>query len=331
MSKLIVVVGATGGQGGSVISAFLKDPNFKIRGITRNPDGEKAKALTAKGVEMVRADLNDKASLVKAFEGAYAIFAVTDFFEPFGITDAVAASELEYQQGVNMAVAASKTATLQHYLWSTLPYSYKLSQGKLTVPHFDGKAKVDEFIKNNEQLLSKTTFLYYTYYSSNLFFPMYNPIFIKSAGKYVLLNPGDPEKTPIASLGDHRTNAGIFAYSVLVNPPKNGGTYVKCSVEDFPSVGAYFAKWGSGSGRLASSQSTSVLQIPFEQYKALWPKWGDEMGVMMCFWEFMGEKSWSALPGDKMIHAYELMTETAKKELVTTENAFKALDWTPIL
>ncbi|KAK9242344.1 hypothetical protein V1506DRAFT_90375 [Lipomyces tetrasporus] len=47
MSKLIVVVGATGGQGGSVISVFLKDKNFKVRGITRNPDGENATALTA--------------------------------------------------------------------------------------------------------------------------------------------------------------------------------------------------------------------------------------------------------------------------------------------
>ncbi|KAK9384428.1 hypothetical protein V1515DRAFT_371106 [Lipomyces mesembrius] len=331
MSKLIVVVGATGGQGGSVISASLKDKNFKVRGITRNPDGEKAKALTAKGVEMVRADLNDEGSLVKAFEGAYAIFAVTDFNEPFATMDSEAAMEFEYQQGINIAIAASTTATLQHYLWSTLPYSSKLSHGKLTVPHFESKAKVDEFIKNDKQLLSKTTFLWYTYYASNLFYPVYNPIFIKSASKYVLLNPGNPERTPIASLGDHRTNVGIFAHSVLANPPKNGGTYVKCSVEEFPSLGTYFAKWGSGSGRLASSQSTSVLQIPLEQYQALWPKWGDELGNMMCFWELLGGNSWTTLPGDKMIHAFELMTETAKKELVTTEDAFKALDWSPIL
>ncbi|KAK9358846.1 NmrA-like family-domain-containing protein [Lipomyces starkeyi] len=330
MSKLIVIVGATGGQGGSVVSAFLKDKNFKIRGITRNPDGETAKGLIAKGVEMVRADLNDGVTLVKAFEGAYAIYAVTDFFEPFGKMDAEAAAEVEYQQGVNLALAASKTAGLQHYLWSTLPYSNKLSQGKLTVPHFDGKARVDEFIKKDTQLLSKTTFLYYTFYASNMFFPTYNPIFIKKAGKYILLNPGNPEKTPIASLGDHRTNVGVFARSVLTNPPKVGGTYVKCSVEDFPSLNAYFAKWCSGSGRVTSSQSTYVLQVSFEQYKDLWPKLGDELGIMMMFWELLGENSWNALPGNKMVHAYELMTETAKKELVTTEEAFKALDWAPI-
>ncbi|KAK9350596.1 hypothetical protein V1523DRAFT_69015 [Lipomyces doorenjongii] len=329
MSKLVVVVGATGGQGGSVVSAVLKDKSFKVRGITRNPDGEKARSLTVKGVDMVRADLNDESSLVKAFEGAYAIFAVTDFFEPFGKLDGDKAAQVEYQQGVNLAIAASKTASLQHYIWSTLPYSYRLSQGKLTIPHFDGKARVDEFIKKDKQLLSKTTFLFYTFFASNLFYPMYNPIFIKSANKYVLLNPGDPKKTPIASLGDHRTNAGIFAHSVLINPPKHG-TYVKCSVDDFPSMDAYFAKWGSSSGRVAASQSTTVLQIPLEQYKALWPKWGEELGIMMIFWELMGENSWSPLPGNAIVHARELMTEAAQKELVTTEEAFKATDWTPI-
>ena len=58
MSRLIVVVGTTGGQGGSVVSSFLTDPQWRIRGITRNLDSDKAKSLIAQGVEMVKADLN---------------------------------------------------------------------------------------------------------------------------------------------------------------------------------------------------------------------------------------------------------------------------------
>lgn len=83
--KLIVVVGATGatgGQGGSVISSFLKDRNWKIRGTTRNPKGE-AKALSAKGVGMVKADLDDLASVEKAFAGANVIFAITHYSDNF--------------------------------------------------------------------------------------------------------------------------------------------------------------------------------------------------------------------------------------------------------
>jgi len=69
MSKPIaVVVGATGGQGGSVVSTFLKDGTYHVRGITRNIHSEKAQALGKRGVEVVSGDLNDKASLVEAFK-----------------------------------------------------------------------------------------------------------------------------------------------------------------------------------------------------------------------------------------------------------------------
>lgn len=89
MSKLLVVVGATGVQGGSVLKAMREHSrhSFKIRGITRNTNSGKAKALSAQGIEMVAADLNDESSLVQAFQGASAIFAVTDFYETFRTGD----------------------------------------------------------------------------------------------------------------------------------------------------------------------------------------------------------------------------------------------------
>ncbi|OJJ33322.1 hypothetical protein ASPWEDRAFT_116058 [Aspergillus wentii DTO 134E9] len=68
MSKLLAVVGATGTQGHSVIDAALKDGKYRIRSITRNPSSEKATALSALGVEVVQADLDDEASLIKALE-----------------------------------------------------------------------------------------------------------------------------------------------------------------------------------------------------------------------------------------------------------------------
>ena len=61
-SKLLVVFGATGNQGGSVVESVLNDPRaaeeFKIRGITRDPSKANAKALAAKGVEMVSVSLS---------------------------------------------------------------------------------------------------------------------------------------------------------------------------------------------------------------------------------------------------------------------------------
>ena len=50
MAKLIAVFGATGTQGGSITRALLNEPSsFKVRAITRNPNGEKAQAIADLG------------------------------------------------------------------------------------------------------------------------------------------------------------------------------------------------------------------------------------------------------------------------------------------
>lgn len=98
--KIVVVFGATGNQGGSVINSLLSDSKtaneFKIRGITRDPSKANAKALEARGVECVAGDTNDKESLKHAFQGAYAVFAVTNYWEKMD-------AELEYNQGKSIA------------------------------------------------------------------------------------------------------------------------------------------------------------------------------------------------------------------------------------
>jgi len=66
--KLVVVVGATGGQGGSVIRRLLVDGSYQLRGITRNPQSKSSQELVSKGVEMVTADLNDVESVAVAFK-----------------------------------------------------------------------------------------------------------------------------------------------------------------------------------------------------------------------------------------------------------------------
>lgn len=177
-SKLIVVLGATGGQGNSVVEAFLTEKDYNIRGVTRQPQSEKAQALSKKGVEVVQADNNDEASLVKAFEGASAIFAMTDFIEPFAKHGAHKAIEIEQKQGENIARAASKTAGLQHFLWSTLPDGNTLTKGKFIVPHFEAKNRITRFIQNDKALLAKTTFLWFGFYAENLFYPIFTPIYV---------------------------------------------------------------------------------------------------------------------------------------------------------
>src|SRR3954467_4248311 len=109
--KVIAVVGATGAQGGGLARAILADPNggFACRAITRDPDKDKAKALAARGAEVVKADLDDVESLKKAFAGAYGAYCVTNFWEHLS-------GEKEKTQARNIADAA-KAAGVKHVIW----------------------------------------------------------------------------------------------------------------------------------------------------------------------------------------------------------------------
>lgn len=178
MSKLIVVTGATGLQGLGVIDALSANPDWRIRGVTRNKNSEKARKLVERGIEMVTGDLDHEDSLTNAFVGANAIFAVTDFYEPFGTGIGPEKSkEIEYNRGVNLARAAAKTATLETYFWSTLPAANHLTNGEIHVPHFDAKGAIDEYIKNDPALNAKTIFLLTGFYPLNFGYPPFTPIY----------------------------------------------------------------------------------------------------------------------------------------------------------
>jgi hypothetical protein len=111
-------------------------------------------------------------------QGAQAIFGVTNFWEHlFTGKSQKDSGEAEARQAFNLARAAAATSSLEHYIWSTLPSASKLSNGKMPVPHMDYKAEVDERIRKElPDLASKTTYLFFGYYPSNLaFFPMIKP------------------------------------------------------------------------------------------------------------------------------------------------------------
>ncbi|EJU01383.1 NADP-binding protein [Dacryopinax primogenitus] len=139
--KLVVVLGATGLQGGSVISALLSSPSYAVRGVTRDPSSSAALSLSGKGVHMVAGDLSSPSSLLSAFQGAWAVFGVT---LPFTAVP-------ELVQGKNI-VDACRAVSVQVLVWSSLSEAKKVSGGKYTkVKHWDEKAEVDEYIKSVQQ------------------------------------------------------------------------------------------------------------------------------------------------------------------------------------
>ncbi|KAJ0413467.1 hypothetical protein BJY00DRAFT_296830 [Aspergillus carlsbadensis] len=319
MSKLVVVVGATGTQGGSVVDALLADPSYRVRGLTRNPQSDNAQALAAKGAEIVTADLNDEPSLVAAFAGANVIFAITDFFEPAMKLGVEEGKKVEFAQATNMIRAAKQIPSLEQYIWSTLPNANALSKGKYSVPFFDNKSAVDDYIRRDEAFLKKTTFLYLTFFSTNVFFPVFLPIHIKTANKYIQILPAAPD-TPISSISNARHNVGVFARGVIKNRPA-GGSYVFGSVED-TTLQEYLATWGKATGISAAEGSTEVVQISLDKYKAIWPGYGDLMGEMIAFWGELRERSWETPLGTRPVRVQEFLDEADSKEVLSTFDAF---------
>src|SRR3954465_1458363 len=79
--KTILITGATGKQGGATLRHLAKRGGFKLRALTRKPEGEAARAGGALGAEVVAGDLDDTASLERALAGAWGVFAVENSWE----------------------------------------------------------------------------------------------------------------------------------------------------------------------------------------------------------------------------------------------------------
>jgi uncharacterized protein YbjT (DUF2867 family) len=170
MKRVVTVFGATGMQGGSVVSALLADGNFAVRAVTRKPNDPKALALAKRGVEVVQADATGPFErLVEVLKGSDAAYLMTNFWDP---------SEQATEKDIGMKlVAAAHKAGVKHVIWSTLPNVTKISNGKYDVPHFTNKAEVEEYIRELQSKSPKAfetvTFAAPAFYYQNFdfFFP----------------------------------------------------------------------------------------------------------------------------------------------------------------
>jgi len=201
-AKTIAVVGATGAQGGGLVRSILADRSgaFRARVLTRDPKSAKAQGLAKQGAEVVAADIDDPASLERAFAGAHGAFCVTFFWAHFS-------PEKEIAEARSMAKAA-KRAGVKHVVWSTLEDTRKrvpLSdnrmptlQGKYKVPHFDAKGESDRFFTEEGV---PTTFLLTSFYWDNFIHFGMGPK-KGSDGKLALTLPMADKKLPGIAAGD---------------------------------------------------------------------------------------------------------------------------------
>lgn len=107
---------------------------------------------------MPQADLNSKDSLRAALEASHVVFLVTNYWE-------TANPDIEITQGKNV-VDIAKEVGVQHLIFSSLLNVTKTSDGRLThVPHFDGKADIEQYIRDSGV---PATFYLPGYFMSNM-------------------------------------------------------------------------------------------------------------------------------------------------------------------
>jgi uncharacterized protein YbjT (DUF2867 family) len=271
--KIIAVVGATGAQGGGLARAILADRNggFGVRALTRKPDSEKAQALKNAGAEVVTADVDDPASVRRAFTGAYGAFCLTNYWEHFS-------PERELTQARNQAQAA-KDAGLQHVIWSTLEDTRKwvpleddrmpTLMGKYKVPHFDAKGEADGIFR---ELGVPTTFLLTAFYWENLIFfgagPQRGP-----DGVLAITFPLDDKPLPSIAVED----IGKCAYGIF----KRGREFINRTVAIAGEhlTGAEMARQLTQ----ALGQEVRYNNVPPEVYRSFGFPGADDLGNMFQF------------------------------------------------
>ena len=270
---VIAVVGATGAQGSGLVRAILEDPQrrFTARAITRKPGEERARALAAKGAEVVAADLNDLASLERAFAGATGAFCITNFWEHYS-------PDTEVAQARNMARAAA-SSDVRHVIWSTLEDTRKLVplsdsrmptlHGRYKVPHFDGKGEADAVFAEEK---APATLLRTSFYWDNLIHFGIGPK-KDASGQLVFTLPMGDRKLP----GIAAEDIGPCAYGIFLRGGEMVGRTVGIAGEHLS--GAQMASELSA----ALGQPVKYQSLPFEAFRKLGFPGAEDLGNMFQY------------------------------------------------
>ncbi|XP_053551265.1 nmrA-like family domain-containing protein 1 [Bombina bombina] len=259
--EVIVVFGATGAQGGSVVKALMEDGTFTVRAVTRDPKKESAVKLSQSGVEVVAADLDDEKSLEPVLSKAYGAFVVTNYLEHFS-------KDKEIKQGKLIADVAKRLG-LKHVIFSGLENVKKLTDGKLEVLHFDGKGEVEEYFRSIG--VPMTSVRLPCYYENLL--TLFRPQKAKDGETYNLAIPMGDVPMDGMSVKDF----GHVAVSILKSPSEYTGKDIGLSADKL-TVEQYAEKMSSAIGKTIKDAKLSP-----EEYEKLSLPAAQELANMFRF------------------------------------------------
>ncbi|WP_433505556.1 NmrA/HSCARG family protein [Pseudonocardia halophobica] len=239
----ILVLGATGGQGGAVAAA-LGRRDVPIRALVRRAESAGAQRLGAQGAELATGTLDDVDALTAAMSGIRAVFAMTTPFE--GGTDA------EIAQGRTILAAAAQ-ARVPHLVFSSVA-SADADSG---VPHFESKAVIERDLRDGDVPF---TILGPTYFFENAL----SGLDELRAGVLDLPLPGDRPLQQVA-----RRDLGEFAARVLTAPAEYVGRRIELA-SDAPTPEQMAAAFAAALGRPVEHRTSDPSRIGNADMRAMW-------------------------------------------------------------
>ena len=147
MAKNILVTGATGKQGGAVVSALLASPSaadFVIYAVTRSPSSAAARSLASKpNVKVIEGNLDSPAALFQS-----AGVPIWGVFSVQAIMASGQSTVSEQRQGIELVDAAVAHGNVQQFVYTSADRGGVRSGSDPTpVPHFISKYHIEKHLE----------------------------------------------------------------------------------------------------------------------------------------------------------------------------------------
>ncbi|KAI0759300.1 NmrA family protein [Trametes elegans] len=263
MSKLIAVTGATGQQGSSVVDFLLKEPEtFSVRAITRDPTSEAAQALARRGVEVVKADLSSLDETAAAFQGAWGVFGVTQFY--------VHGFDGEQLHGRNIVDGAVR-AGVKHSVWS----SVEGREGECAAISWRSKALIEDRVIASG---IPYTFVYIPMYYENFWTSFFAPSYDEEKG----FNWSVPFLPDVPIFAFSVSDVGGLVVPAFREPEKYTGAKIK-TVVDYITLRDIATQFSEVTGEKASL----ALELTPEQFEASRHADHPAAELMYLSWEYV--------------------------------------------
>jgi uncharacterized protein YbjT (DUF2867 family) len=240
--KTILVTGATGKQGGAVLRHLINH-GWHVRVICRDPNKTTAQECAETGVEVLKGDLDDRNSVLRAAKGVYGIYSVQSLEK---------GPEVEFRQGKTLADVA-KECGAQHFVYSSVGSANR----NTGIPHFESKWQIEQHISS---LKLPATILRPAWFMENFLTTQFRSSILEGT----LSMPLKPNKTLQMIAVD---NIGGFAAIAFENPDKYIGQAIDIAGDELtmPQVAQKLSR--------VIEREVRYLEMPMEQMKAISADW----------------------------------------------------------